>query len=367
MTTETAVKHLPLHKQHQDAGARFIQFASWEVPVFYSSIIDEHETVRKGVGLFDVSHMGEVRLKGPKAKEFLNYLLPNRINKLSPGKGIYSPMLNESGGIVDDLIVYQLEEDNFLVIINAGNVDKDHQWITSHLPEEGVEYENISAQRGILAIQGPKGPDVVKALFGEDLGSLARFEFRLRSFQGKDIVVSRTGYTGEDGFELFIDNEVAEPLFEEIFKAGKAWGIKPIGFGARDTLRLESCLLLHGHDMSDTISPLEAPLKWTIDLDKENFIGKDALLKQLEEGVQRKIVGFEMVDRGLARENYVVKKDEKEIGFVTSGSHSPSLNKKIGLALIDISEAKIDNEISIVIRDQAQKAKIVKMPFYKTV
>ncbi len=365
MTTESSIK-LPLYARQEALGARFIQFSQWEVPVYFSSILEEHQCVRTNVGVFDVSHMGELRIKGAQAKEFLNNLLPNKIWKLEPGKAVYSPMLNEEGGIIDDLIVSELEEDNYLVIVNAANIEKDVTWMESHLPE-GVELSNISSDRGILAVQGPRSPEFIEQFLGSEFTSLKRFNFKTIQFEGSEVVLSRTGYTGEDGFEFFFDKEISVSLYDAILKTGESFDLKPIGFGARDTLRLESCLLLHGHDMNDTISPLEAGLKWTIDFEKENFIGKQALLEQKENGLERKLVGFEMLDRGLAREEYRVQKDGKDIGWVTSGTHSPTLKKSVGLALIQSEFSGLDTEIDIVVREQPCKAKVIKIPFYKTV
>lgn len=364
MTCESEVRRLPLHPFHEEAGARFIQFAGWEVPVYFTSIIEEHLCVRENAGLFDISHMGEFRIRGANAKKFLDNLLPGRIHNLEPGKALYCPMLNERGGIVDDLLVYELAEDHFLLIVNAANIQNDFDWIQSKV-RAGVELLNLSSGRGILAIQGPQSPKVIEKIFGPSSTTLSSFTFTPASLQGQNVIVSRTGYTGEDGFELFYDSELAPTLFRAVKQAGEPLGMKPIGFGARDTLRLEARLLLHGHDMNETISPLEAGLAWTLDLDKPDFVGKQALLGEKEKGIRRKLVGFEMLDRGLARGEYRVWKEGKDVGIVTSGTFGPSVKKNIGLALIQSDLAKEGTELEIPIRNQPHKAKIVKTPFYR--
>ncbi|MBI4970931.1 MAG: glycine cleavage system aminomethyltransferase GcvT [Candidatus Omnitrophica bacterium] len=361
---KSEVKRLPLHRFYEQAGARFIQFAGWEVPVYFTSIIDEHDAVRKNVGLFDISHMGEFRVRGKEARKFLDWLVTNKVSKLTPLKAVYSPMLNEQAGIIDDLIVYEISEEHFLVIVNAGNVAVDFAWMKSKAPA-GVEVINLSPERGIQAVQGPNSSKVIEKVFGTKAAGISSFTILPVPFEGREVIVSRTGYTGEDGFEIFYDCGIAEPLYLALKKAGESLGMKPIGFGARDTLRLEARLLLHGHDMNATITPLECGLTWTIDFEKKDFIGKARLDREKQSGVVRKLVGFEMVDRGLAREHYKVCSKGKEIGEVTSGSFAPSLKKNIGLALIQSDFAKEGNEIEIMIRDQAQKAKIVKTPFYK--
>lgn len=362
--SESEVKRLPLHRFYQEAGARFIQFAGWEVPVYFTSIIDEHEAVRQNAGFFDISHMGEFRVRGKEAKKFLDRLVTNKVWKLEPLKAVYSPMLNETGGIIDDLIIYEITEDHFLIIVNAANIDKDFAWMSSQAPQ-GVEVNNISPERGILAVQGPNSPRVIEKVFGAKVASIPAFTFTSVSFEGKEMIVSRTGYTGEDGFEVFHDLSSAEGLYRALKQAGEKIGMKPIGFGARDTLRLEARLLLHSHDMNETITPLECGLVWTVDFDKKDFIGKPRLVEQKQKGVTRKLIGFEMIDRGLAREHYKVSSLRKLIGEVTSGTFSPTLKKNIGLALIQAEYAKEGTEIEIIVRGEAQKAKVVKTPFYK--
>ncbi len=362
--SDPQVKRLPLHRLYEEAGARFIQFAGWEVPVYFTSIIDEHEAVRKYAGFFDISHMGEFRVKGSGAREFLDRLVTNKVSKLEPGKAVYSPMLNEQGGIMDDLIIYEISQDQYLVIVNAGNVDKDFAWMKSKAPK-GVEVTNLSASRGIFAVQGPNAVKIIESVFGKKAASIPVFNFLAVPFESSEIILARTGYTGEDGFEIFFDQPAGEKLYKALKEAGTPYGMKPVGFGARDTLRLEARLLLHGHDMNESISPLECGLAWTVDFGKKAFIGRDVLIRQKESGISRKLIGFEMMDRGLAREHYKLRFQGKEVGEVTSGSFSPTLKKNIGLALIDSSAAKEGNELEIIIREQPQKAKIVKTPFYR--
>ncbi len=362
--SESQINRLPLHDIHKQEGARFIQFAGWEVPVYFTSIIDEHLCVRQNCGLFDISHMGEFRVHGSGSKNFLDFLVTNKVHSLVPNRAVYSPMLNEKGGIIDDLIIYEMTDENFLIIVNASNIDKDFTWMKSKAPQ-GVQVENISNQRGILAVQGPNSRKVIESVFGSEIAKIPLFSFVCVPFQGEQVVVSATGYTGEEGFELFFDRKLSRDLYQELKKAGKFTGMKSIGFGARDTLRLEARLLLHGHDMNETITPLEAGLGWTVDFEKKDFIGKKVLEEQKQKGVSRKLVGFEMIDRAPAREHYKIAVAGKEIGEVTSGTVSPTLNKSIGLAMISSEFAKENSEIEVIVRGKSQKAKIVKTPFYK--
>ncbi|MBI4398444.1 MAG: glycine cleavage system aminomethyltransferase GcvT [Candidatus Omnitrophica bacterium] len=361
---DAEVKRLPLHSTYAQAGARFIQFALWEVPVYFTGILDEHQAVRTRAGFFDISHMGEFRVTGSGSRAWLDHLITNAMEKLMPGKAMYSPMLNERGGIIDDLIVYELAAENYLVIVNAGNIQKDFAWMSSQAPSS-VQVENRSAGRGIFAVQGPVSPAVLSSIFGQAAASIPPFHFLELPFESGKIILARTGYTGEDGFEIFFDQNLSLSLYQALKKAGEPLGMKPIGFGARDTLRLEARLLLHGHDMNESVTPLECGLSWTVDLTKKDFVGLPALLRQQSEGISRALVGFEMISRTPAREHYKVCVDGREVGEVTSGTFSPTLKKNIGLALIENNAAILGNELEIIVRDVPQKAKIVKTPFYK--
>ncbi len=357
------IRKLPLHNTHVQLGGKMGAFGEWEVPLYYSSILEEHAAVREKCGIFDISHMGEVWFRGSNARKALNSLLPGKIEKLVPGKAVYSPMLNERGGIVDDLIVSQIDADSYLVVVNAANVEKDYNWFLAHNPLK-AEIVNESDAFGLLAVQGPESAKVVSQVFSDDILKLPYYHIQKSDIPWKGSYISRTGYTGEIGFEIFLAQKNLKPAYNTFLEIGKSFGIKPIGFGARDTLRLESCMLLYGQDMNDDTSPLEAGLEWTLDLEKD-FVGKDPLVKLKTQGIAKKLVGFEMIDRGLARHDYSVFKNGKIIGKVTSGTFAPTLKKNIGLAYVDTPESAVGNEIQIQIRDQQAKARIVKTPFYK--
>ncbi len=361
----TQIRRLPLHAVHQKLGAKIGAFGEWEVPLYYekTGIISEHEAVRAKAGIFDISHMGEIFVEGPKARETLEHLLSNHISKLILGKAIYSPMLNEQGGFVDDVIVYQIGNESYLVIVNASNVAKDYEWMLSHNPYNAA-ITNRSEEFGLLSIQGPNSLKILKKIFPEPLEILSYYSIAKSSKPWADTWIARTGYTGELGYEILLKNQYLEKAYEMMMDQGKEFGILPIGFGARDTLRLEAKMPLYGQDMNDETTPLEAGLDWAVFFDK-SFIGKEALLKQKKVGLPKKLVGFEMIDRGLARHDYAVTKNGKTVGRVTSGSFAPTLKKNIGLAYVETNEAVIGNEIEILIRGTQTKARIVKTPFYK--
>lgn len=358
------LKHTPLIHAHIRLGAKLVPFGGWQMPVQYSGIIDEHNTVRTLAGLFDVSHMGEFEIKGPKAQKFINKLITNDLGKLKAGQALYTPMCYENGGIVDDLLVYCLENEHYWMVVNAGNIDNDWEWANKHLLPD-VELTNISQEIAQIALQGPKSEKILQTITKINLADIKYFRFEKGLVGDLECLVSRTGYTGEDGFELYAKKQDAEKLWELIMTAGKDEGLLPIGLGARDTLRFEAKLPLYGHELSAEINPIEAGLNYFIAWEKEDFIGREALLKIKEEGVKRKLVGFEMLDRGIARAEYPVTKNGVEIGFVTSGSFAPTINKNLGLALINVDEAFMDNTIEIIIRGKAFKGKIIKTPFYK--
>lgn len=342
-----------------------VPFAGYLMPVSYEGINAEHETVRNGVGVFDVSHMGEFILKGQDALDLIQRVTSNDASKLIDKKVQYSCLPNDKGGIVDDLLVYRIDEKTYMLVVNASNIDKDWDWIQKY-NTKGVEMHNISDKTSLLAVQGPKAVDVLQQLTDMDLRNMEYYTFDKGKFAGIDnVLVSATGYTGAGGFEVYFENKDAEHIWNKIFEAGKAYGIKPIGLGARDTLRLEMGFCLYGNDIDDTTSPIEAGLGWITKFTKE-FTNSAALKAQKENGVNRKLIGFEMIDRGIPRHDYDVKNASGEvIGKVTSGTQSPSLQKAIGMAYVKPEYAREGAEIFIPVRDKALKAKVVKIPFYK--
>jgi aminomethyltransferase len=359
------MKNTALTQVHTDLGAKMVPFAGYNMPVQYVGINAEHDTVRKGVGVFDVSHMGEFILKGEKALDLIQRVTSNDAAKLYDGKVQYSCLPNEDGGIVDDLLVYRIDEKTYMLVVNASNIEKDWNWISKY-NTEGVEMKDISDRTSLLAVQGPKAADALQSLTDIDLASMEYYTFKKGKFAGIDnVVVSATGYTGAGGFEIYFDNEHAEFIWNEVFKAGEPFGIKPIGLAARDTLRLEMGFCLYGNDIDDTTSPLEAGLGWVTKFSKE-FTNSEALQQQKQAGIERRLVGFEMIDRGIPRHDYeIVDADGNVIGKVTSGTQSPSLQKAIGLGYVKNEFAKEGSDIYISIRDNKVKAKVVKPPFYK--
>jgi aminomethyltransferase len=359
------MKTTALTQKHTTLGAKMVDFAGYYMPVSYSGLNDEHLTVRNSVGVFDVSHMGEFILKGENALELIQKVTSNDAAALFNGKAQYSCLPNGKGGIVDDLIVYKIDEITYMLVVNASNIEKDWNWISSH-NSFGVEMKDISERTSLLAIQGPKAIATLQKLTDINLSEIPYYEFRKGKFNGvENVVISNTGYTGAGGFEIYFDNEYAEKMWDDIFSAGNEFGIKPIGLGARDTLRLEMGFCLYGNEINDTTSPLEAGLGWITKFTKE-FIDKEVMLKLKETGLQNKLVGFEMIDRGIPRHDYeICDVLGNVIGKVTSGTQSPSLNKAIGMGYVTTANSKADSEIYIKIRDKAIKAKVVKVPFLK--
>lgn len=358
------MKKTPLYEKHCELGGRIIDFGGWALPVQYTGIIEEHEQVRKAAGLFDVSHMGEIIVKGTDAESIIQKLVTNNIIGAKEYRIIYSPMCYPEGGVVDDLLIYKYSEQYYLLIVNASNTDKDFAWIRDNAKGQ-AEVINVSDSFTQLALQGPKAEAILQKLTDAPLSDIGFFRFRPDvSLGGVEAIVSRTGYTGEDGFEIYINSESAVYLWEKILAVGKDEGLVPVGLGARDTLRFEAALPLYGHEISQDISPLEAGLDKFVRLDKDDFIGKEALVRQHEQGLKRILVGFEMVDRGIPRNGYDVQVNGRKAGFVTSGSFSPSLGKNIGMAIVESGINEVDAEINIVIRNKALKAKTVKLPFY---
>ncbi|WP_289142592.1 glycine cleavage system aminomethyltransferase GcvT [uncultured Brevibacillus sp.] len=365
------LKRTPLFPLYANYGAKVIDFGGWELPVQFSSIIEEHHAVRTLAGLFDVSHMGEVMIEGPDATACVQYLITNDISKLQINQAVYAALCYPNGGIVDDLLVYKQGEQKYLLVINASNIDKDVDWILSHAIGD-VTIENISSKTAQLALQGPVAEKVLQRMTATDLSEIAYFTFEDDvEVAGVKTLVSRTGYTGEDGFELYLDAADAPALWEKILEEGKADGVVPCGLGARDTLRFEARLPLYGQELGPDISPLEAGIGFAVKLQKEaDFIGKEALQKQKEEGVSRKLVGIELIGRGIPRNGYPVyaadaAETDEAIGYVTSGTQSPTLKKNLGLALIKADYAAIGTNLTVEIRGKRIEAVTVKAPFYK--
>ncbi len=354
-----------LTEKHIALGAKMVPFAGYNMPVTYEGINAEHATVRNGVGVFDVSHMGEFILKGENALDLIQRVTSNDASKLYNGKVQYSCLPNHDGGIVDDLLVYRIDEKTYMLVVNASNIEKDWNWIQQFNTND-VEMHNISDKTSLLAIQGPKAADALQTLTDVDLASMEYYTFVKGTFAGVDnVVISATGYTGAGGFEIYFDNEHADKIWDAIFDAGKAQNIKPIGLGARDTLRLEMGFCLYGNDIDDTTSPIEAGLGWITKFSKP-FTNSEALQAQKEAGIQKKLVGFEMIDRGIPRHDYEIADAAGNIiGKVTSGTQAPSLQKAIGMGYVTKDFSKEGTEIFILIRNTPIKAKIVKFPFYK--
>lgn len=352
-----------LYEKHIALGAKIAPFAGYEMPIQYTGVNDEHLTVREHVGLFDVSHMGEFFVKGVKAADYIQSLCSNDIDLLTPGRVQYSSIINDNGGIVDDLLIYKISEEEFMLVVNASNMEKDWNWFTSH-NTFGVELSNLSEEYSLLAVQGPKAVACLQKLTEIDLSSIKYYHFVIGEIAGiKNVNISATGYTGAGGFELYVKNDDAALLWDKVMEAGKEFGIKAAGLAARDTLRLEKGFCLYGNDINDNTTPLEAGLGWITKL-KTDFTAKEILVKQKEEGIKRKLVGFEMVDRGIPRHDYeIVDANNNIIGIVTSGTQSPSLKKAIGMGYVAVDFAKPDTEIYIKIRDRQIKAKVAKLPF----
>ncbi|MFJ8262115.1 glycine cleavage system aminomethyltransferase GcvT [Rummeliibacillus sp. NPDC094406] len=363
MTTE--LKQTPLFDSYAKYGGKTIDFGGWDLPVQFSSIKAEHEAVRTKAGLFDVSHMGEIFVEGSESLAYLQKLVTNDVSKVAINQTQYTTMCYENGGVVDDLLIYRLEENRYLLVVNAANIEKDFDWMKKQ--EIGdVKITNCSDEYGQLALQGPLAEEVLQSLTESNLKEIKPFRLQQHvSICGFDTLISRTGYTGEDGFEIYASKEAVVALWDQILKAGEPKGVIPCGLGARDTLRFESCLPLYGQELSNTISPLEAGINFVVKLQKEDFIGKAALLDQKENGVPRKSIGIEMIDKGIPRHGYRVFKGDEEIGEVTTGTQSPLTKRNIGLALVKSEFAEVGQELEIEIRNRRLKVTTVETPFYK--
>ena len=358
------LKRTPLYHVHKELGARLIEFGGWEMPVQYSSIIDEHLAVRSNIGIFDVSHMGELEIRGPKSLALIQKLITNDAAKLVDGRILYTLMCTETGGIVDDLLVYRFAADRYMLVVNASNIEKDLAWIHAH-DEPGVEISNRSDKTGLVALQGRNAPQCLQPLTDVDLTALDYYRFTAGEVAGIPTIISRTGYTGETGFELYVDAEGSVNLWNALFEATNAINGRPIGLGARDTLRLEARLCLYGNDINETTTPLEAGLRGRVAFDKGSFIGREALIQQDSEGIKRRLVGFQMQDRSIARAHHEVYHKDQRVGEVTSGAPAPSLKYNIGLAYLPIEISKINTRIEIKIRGKRHPAQVVRTPFYK--
>ena len=360
-----ALKRTPLYPLYTKYGAKVVEFGGWEMPVQFSSILKEHEAVRTRVGLFDVSHMGEFSCVGPGAMSFLQELVTNDVFKLVPGRAMYSPMVNASGTTVDDLLIYCFTPTEFWIVVNAGNIDKDWQWMNSLANHHEVTLRDISSQTALLALQGPLAQSVLQRFTPVDLSTIRFYRFAKGDVLGVPCVISRTGYTGEDGFELYAPCEAAEKLWSTILADKSAEGVVPCGLGARDTLRLEATLPLYGHELTEEIGPLEAGLHAFVKLDKESFVGKDALAKQAKDGLSRRVVGLVVKERGIPRAGYRVFQGDKDIGHVTSGTMSPTLGEPIALAILETPYTSVGLNVEIDIRGKRVSATVVETPFYR--
>ncbi|QOR65449.1 glycine cleavage system aminomethyltransferase GcvT [Cytobacillus suaedae] len=356
----------PLYEVYSQYGAKTIDFGGWDLPVQFSSIKEEHEAVRTKAGLFDVSHMGEIDVKGPDSLTYLQKMMTNDVSVLKDGGAQYTAMCYEDGGTVDDLLVYKKSDDHYLLVVNASNIEKDFDWLSSHVSGD-VTVTNISNDVAQLALQGPLAETVLQKLTNTDLSEIKFFKFQDNvEVNGVKTLVSRTGYTGEDGFEIYCDTQDASMLWNKILEVGKEDGVLPIGLGARDTLRFEANLALYGQELTKEISPLEAGIGFAVKVNKEaDFIGKEALKKQKEDGLPRKLVGIEMIDKGIPRHGYEVFVNGEEVGTVTTGTQSPTLKKNVGLALIKAEFAELGTKVEVQIRNKRLQAEVVATPFYK--
>ena len=358
-------KRTPLYEEHLRLKAKMVDFAGWDMPIQYTSIIEETKTVRNSVGLFDVSHMGEIYIEGPDAVKFVNYIITNDFGSIKFGDAVYSPMCKEDGGIIDDLIAYKISREKALLVVNASNKDKDYEWMKKQSEKFDVEVIDRSDEKALVALQGPKAEELLQKLADVKLSEIGFYQFTEGRVRGIKAQISRTGYTGEDGFEIMVDSEAAVPLWRSLLEYGSEYGIKPAGLGARDLLRLEASYLLYGNDMDESTNPIEAGISWAVKFDKGDFIGREALLKVKEEKPKRKLVGMILEGRNIARHGYKIFKDGEEIGFITSGGYSPTLEKSIALGYVNKPHNKRGTELDVQIRKKIVKAEVVKLPFYR--
>ena len=361
MAKSEGLKRTPLYDCHLESGARLVDFAGWEMPVQYAGVIEEHRAVRTEAGLFDVSHMGEVRVRGEGAEAFLQRITPNDVSKLTPGRAHYSGLLTERGTYVDDLLIYRLAADDFLVVVNASNADRDFEWMAARA-EGQAEVENVSDRYALLALQGPRAVEILTPLATPGAAKLRYYGFLQGEVAGVPALLSRTGYTGEDGFELYLDPADAPAVWRKLLEAGAS----PAGLGARDTLRLEAAMALYGHEIDESTTPFEAGLAWVVKLDKGDFLGRDALAAQREQGVGKKLVGFTVEGRGIARQGHgVLSEGGESVGAVTSGTWSPTFEKALGLAYVPPEMAAPGTPITVDVRGKGLPAVVVETPFYR--
>lgn len=362
---EIILQKTALNDTHRRLGARMIDFGGWDMPVQYSGTIEEHLAVRTKAGLFDVSHMGEIEVRGAQALSLVQHVISNDASKLVDGQAQYTGLTTPLGTFVDDLLVHRLAHDHYLLCVNASNADKDFKWIVDHTRQFDAEVENAGSRYAQLALQGPKALSILQPLVKVDLAAVKYYWFVNSEINGVPVIIARTGYTGEDGFELYFDENESENIWNSLMTAGSGSGLIPCGLAARNTLRLEAGMALYGNDIDDTTTVYEANLGWTVKLNKGDFIGRDFLARQKEEGIQRKLVGFEMIGRGIGRDHYPVFIDEEQVGQVSSGSPAPYLKKNIGLAYLPTSHTQVDSVFYVNVRGKMVEAQIVPTPFYK--
>ena len=361
---DTSLKRTPLFSAHVKAGARMVPFGGWEMPVQYRGIVEEHRTVRAAVGCFDVSHMGEFEIEGPGALATLQTLTTNDVAALEIGQVQYSLLCRPDGGIVDDLTLYRLATDRFMLTVNAGNIDKDWSHVTTAAPAEGARWRDVSTSTGLIAVQGPRAEAVVGRLADQDIARIGYYRFARGKVAGVAALISRTGYTGEDGFELYVAAGDTEQLWNALLGQGAAEGVAPIGLGARDTLRLEMRYALYGNDIDETTNPLEAGLGWVVKPAKGEFLGRAAIERVRAAGPGRKLIGLEMTERAVARHGYPVVKEGAAIGVVTSGSYGPSVDRYIAMAYVATPHAAVGTDVGVEVRGQVRAARVVKTPFH---
>jgi aminomethyltransferase len=366
MSQSQDLKRTPLYECHREAGARLVEFAGWEMPVQYQGVIEEHRAVRTAAGMFDVSHMGEVRVRGAGAESFLQRLTPNDVSKLVPGRAHYSGLLTEQGTYIDDLLIYRLAADDFLVVVNASNAPRDFAWIADHADgKPDVTVADESDRWALIALQGPRAVEILTPLATPGAAAVKYYGFLQGEVAGRPAILSRTGYTGEDGFELYVAPEDAPEIWRRLLEAGAPHGLVPAGLGARDTLRLEAAMALYGHEIDETTTPWEAGLAWVVKLDKGDFLGREALVAQKEAGAPRKLVGFEVQGRGIARQGHLVQVEGENVGVVTSGTWSPTFEKALGLAYVPPRLAEPGTPLSLDVRGRGVPAVVVATPFYR--
>ena len=363
-TITTNLKATPLLGLHKELGAKLVPFVGWNMPIQFAGVLSEHTCVRERVGLFDVSHMGEIEVKGKDAKKFLQFLLSNNVEKMFDGSILYSLMCYETGGVVDDLLAYRFSENHYFLCVNASNSDKDYDWIARHASSFNVNIKNTSSETSQLALQGPDAKNVLQSLCDISLDDLSYYNFRKGMVNNVESLISRTGYTGEDGFELYLSPEKVSEVFRSLMEQGRSYGIQPIGLGARDTLRIEMGYPLYGNEIDNNPTPLDAGLGWVIKFDKGEFLGRGSLLKQKEQGsLRRKLVGLKLLTRGVPRAHYQVFKNGESVGEVTSGTFSPTLNTGVGLCYVSSEYSDIGNHLDVKIRDQLVATEVIQLPF----